>query len=71
MQFFKSYFIPRFIQYIAVTVLGITIIFILPRLMPVGPVEKAVAQIQSRGEIMPRPIVCLTEQVCQYMEVYP
>ena len=52
MQFVRRYLIPRLIQYVAVTVLGITIIFILPRLMPIGPVEKAVAQIQSRGEYL-------------------
>jgi peptide/nickel transport system permease protein len=51
-QFVRRYLIPRLIQYVGVTVLGITIIFILPRLMPVGPVEKAVAQIQSRGEFL-------------------
>lgn len=51
MKFVKRYLIPRLIQYILVNILGITIIFILPRLMPTGPVEKAVAQIQSRGSL--------------------
>jgi peptide/nickel transport system permease protein len=48
-RFVRRYLIPRLIQWLLVTVLGITMIFFLPRLMPVGPVEKAVAQIQSRG----------------------
>jgi peptide/nickel transport system permease protein len=48
-KFVKRYLIPRLIQYVLVNVLGITMIFILPRLMPVGPVEKAVAQIEARG----------------------
>jgi len=48
-KFVRRYLIPRLIQYVLVNVLGITMIFILPRLMPVGPVEKAVAQIQARG----------------------
>ena len=51
MRFVRRYLIPRLIQYVAVTMLGITLIFFLPRLAPVGPVEKAVAQIQSRGAI--------------------
>ena len=51
MKFVKRYLIPRLLQYILVNILGITIIFILPRLMPSGPVEKAVAQIQSRGSL--------------------
>ncbi|OQA47553.1 MAG: Inner membrane ABC transporter permease protein YejB [Chloroflexi bacterium ADurb.Bin325] len=49
MRFVKRYLIPRLIQYVGVTWLGITMIFFLPRLMPIGPVEKAVAQIEARG----------------------
>ncbi len=49
MRFLKTYLIPRLLQWLGVTVLGITMIFFLPRLMPVGPVERAVAQIESRG----------------------
>ena len=52
MRFIRRYLVPRLIQWVAVTVLGITIVFVLPRLMPVGPVEKAVAQIQSRGQFL-------------------
>lgn len=51
MKFVKRYLIPRLLQYVLVNILGITIIFILPRLMPNGPVEKAVAQVQSRGNL--------------------
>jgi len=51
-RFVRRYLIPRLIQYVLVTVLGITLIFILPRLMPVGPVEKMVANIQARGTYM-------------------
>ncbi len=49
MRFVRRYLIPRLIQYVLVNILGITMIFILPRLMPNGPVEKTVAQIQDRG----------------------
>ncbi len=52
MRFVRRYLVPRLIQYVLVTVLGITIIFFLPRLMPVGPVEATVARIQSRGEFL-------------------
>lgn len=51
MKFVKRYLIPRLIQYVLVNILGITMIFFLPRLLPSGPVEKAVAQIQSRGTL--------------------
>jgi peptide/nickel transport system permease protein len=66
-QFVRRYLIPRLIQYVAVTVLGITIIFILPRLMPIGPVEKAVAQIQSRGEYLDPKAAEETVQVLKEM----
>jgi peptide/nickel transport system permease protein len=49
-RFIRRYLVPRLIQYVGVTVLGITIIFFLPRLMPVDPVEKIVATIEARGE---------------------
>jgi len=49
-RFVRRYLIPRFIQYVLVTVFGITMIFFLPRLLPVGPVEKIVATVQARGE---------------------
>ena len=48
-KFVRRYLIPRLIQYVLVNILGITMIFILPRLMPNGPVEKIVAQIQTQG----------------------
>jgi peptide/nickel transport system permease protein len=48
-NFARRYLFPRLLQYLLVNILGITLIFILPRLMPVGPVEKAVAQIETRG----------------------
>ncbi len=52
MRFVRRYLIPRLIQYVLVTVLGITMIFFLPRLMPVGPVERIVASTQARGEYL-------------------
>lgn len=52
MRFVRRYLIPRLIQYVLVTILGITMIFFLPRLMPIGPVEKMVANIQARGAYM-------------------
>ena len=49
-RFVRRYLVPRFVQYVLVTVFGITVVFLLPRLMPVGPVEKIVASVQARGE---------------------
>jgi peptide/nickel transport system permease protein len=48
-QFIKGYLVPRLLQYILVTVLGITIVFAIPRLLPGDPVEKMVSTMQSRS----------------------
>lgn len=49
MQFIKRYLIPRLFQYILVTVLGITVVFAIPRLLPGDPVERMVAAMQQRS----------------------
>lgn len=49
MRFVRRYLIPRLIQYVLVTCLGITVIFLIPRLMPSDPVESMVATMQSQG----------------------
>jgi peptide/nickel transport system permease protein len=48
-KFVRRYLIPRLLQYLLVNILGITMIFILPRLMPNGPVERIVSQLQTQG----------------------
>lgn len=49
MRFIRRYLIPRFIQYLLVTWLGITLVFFLPRLLPTDPVEMMVATIRAQG----------------------
>lgn len=49
MRFIRRYLIPRLIQYVLVTSLGITVVFFIPRLLPVDPVERMVDIIQARG----------------------
>lgn len=40
MKFIKSYLIPRLIQYVYMVVIGITLVFLIPRLSPVDPIEQ-------------------------------
>jgi peptide/nickel transport system permease protein len=47
--FVKGYLIPRLIQYFLVIFVGITAVFILPRLAPSDPVQQTIAALQSRG----------------------
>jgi peptide/nickel transport system permease protein len=48
-MFFRRYLVPRFIQYILVIVLGITAVFIIPRLLPNDPVQRTIAELRARG----------------------
>jgi peptide/nickel transport system permease protein len=51
-RFLRRYLIPRLLQYVLVTWLGVTVVFFLPRLTPIGPVERMVASIEARGEYL-------------------
>lgn len=49
MRFIRRYLIPRFLQYVLVTCLGITIVFAIPRLLPGDPVRNIVATMTAQG----------------------
>jgi len=46
---FKQYLIRRLIQYVLVIFLGITAVFLIPRLTPTNPVRRTIAELRSRG----------------------
>lgn len=52
MTFIKGYLIPRLIQYFLVIFLGITAVFIIPRLTPSDPVQRTIAQLTSMGSYL-------------------
>jgi len=49
-NFLKRYLIPRLIQYLLVIFLGITAVFIIPRLLPNDPVSTMIGVMQARGQ---------------------
>lgn len=49
MKFVRQYLIPRLIQYVLVIFLGLTAIFIIPRLAPSGPVMSTITTLQAQG----------------------
>ncbi len=53
MTFLKRYLIPRLIQYLLVSFLGLTAVFLLPRFLPVDPVQQKIAQLMTFGVIIP------------------
>jgi peptide/nickel transport system permease protein len=47
MDLLKRYILPRLLQWVVVVFLGVTITFIIPRLLPTDPVEMALGRLQS------------------------
>lgn len=52
MKFIKRYLIPRLISYFLVIWLGITIVFLIPRLIPNDPVMRMIDQMRARGSTL-------------------
>lgn len=52
MTFVKRYLIPRLISYFLVIWLGITIVFLIPRLIPNDPVMSMIDQMRARGSTL-------------------
>jgi len=50
--FIRGYLIPRLIQYVLVIWLGITLVFIIPRLTPNDPVMRVVGELRGRGSTL-------------------
>lgn len=50
--FVKRYLIPRLIQYVLVIWLGITVVFLIPRITPNDPVMRMIDQMQARGSTL-------------------
>lgn len=52
MAFLRSYLIPRLIQYFLVIFVGVTAVFIIPRLLPSDPVVRTISELRSRGSYL-------------------
>jgi peptide/nickel transport system permease protein len=50
--FVKRYLIPRLIQYFLVIFLGITAVFLIPRLTPNDPVQRTLQEMKARGSYL-------------------
>jgi peptide/nickel transport system permease protein len=56
MDVLKSYILPRLLQWFVVIVIGVTLAFVIPRLLPGDPVEQTLARVTSNTSIDPRAI---------------
>ena len=52
MTFVKRYLIPRLIQYFLVIWLGITVVFLIPKLTPNDPVMRVIGELRGRGSTL-------------------
>lgn len=52
MTFVKRYLIPRLISYVLVIWLGITVVFLIPRLTPNDPVMRMIGEMRGRGSTL-------------------
>jgi len=52
MAFIKGYLIPRLFQYFLVIFLGLTAVFVIPRMTPSDPVQRTIAQLRSMGSYL-------------------
>ena len=52
MAFLKRYLIPRLFQYFLVIWLGITVVFLIPRLTPNDPVMRMIGELRGRGSTL-------------------
>ena len=52
MTFIKGYLIPRLFQYFLVIFIGLTAVFIIPRLAPADPVQRTITQLRSMGSFL-------------------
>jgi peptide/nickel transport system permease protein len=52
LNFIRRYLIPRLIQYVLVIFLGVTAVFIIPRIIPNNPVYRTVDEMRARGSYL-------------------
>ncbi|MGB4430720.1 MAG: ABC transporter permease, partial [Limnochordia bacterium] len=48
----KKYYIPRLIQYFTVVFIGVTLVFVIPRLLPSNPVEHQLSRMMAQGQYL-------------------
>lgn len=57
MDFLKRYLVPRLVQYVTVMLIGVTVVFLIPRLSPTDPINEALGRITAQGATMDPEII--------------
>lgn len=67
MSLFKSYILPRLVQWVMVIFIGVTVTFLIPRLSPVNPVDQAIVRATAFQTLSPEATLALRESL---MDLY-
>jgi peptide/nickel transport system permease protein len=59
----KEFFLPRFVQWLVVIFVGVTITFLIPRLSPINPVDQAMARLSNFQNASPEATVQLRQSL--------
>ncbi len=63
MTLLKEFFLPRFVQWLVVIFIGVTVTFLIPRLSPVNPIDQAMTRLTSFQNRDPQATVALRESL--------
>ena len=63
MLLFKTYILPRLVQWVLVIIIGVSATFLIPRLSPVNPVEQAIGRLTTFQTLSPEATVALRESL--------
>lgn len=63
MSLVVSYIVPRIIQYLLVIFVGVTLVFLIPRLSPVNPVDMAMARLTAFEVMSPEAVAQLRQSL--------
>lgn len=63
MNLFKTYILPRLVQWVLVIFIGVTITFLIPRLSPVNPIDQAMGRLTAFQTLSPEATIELRESL--------
>ena len=63
MRLFKTFFLPRIVQWLVVIFIGVTLTFLIPRLSPVNPIDTAMGRLTAFQTMSPEATVALRESL--------
>jgi peptide/nickel transport system permease protein len=63
MKLFKSFILPRIVQWLVVIFVGVSITFLIPRLSPVSPIDNTLGRLTAFQNMSPEATVALRESL--------